>query len=140
METATDRHMDNGSDKRLTTEWILEENRRRNREMERLELSDFADWAERNVLIKPKGGGAALPFRLNRPQRRLVAALDAMRLSGKPIRLILLKARQWGGSALYHLLIYFKYAGCQYVSTVLINLNKKRDCIYFDTTSLIKFS
>ena len=37
-------------------------------------------------------------FVLNRPQRKLVNALEAMRREGRPIRLILLKARQWGGS------------------------------------------
>ena len=37
-------------------------------------------------------------FRLNRPQRKLVEKLESMRLAGRPIRLLLLKARQWGGS------------------------------------------
>ena len=39
-----------------------------------------------------------MPFVLNRPQRKFVECLEKMRLDGKPIRLILLKARQWGGS------------------------------------------
>ena len=37
-------------------------------------------------------------FRLNRPQRKFVERLEKMRTGGKPVRLILLKARQWGGS------------------------------------------
>lgn len=50
------------------------------------------------IYIKPKGGGLPFLFKLRRPQRRLVAWLEERRRKGKPIRLILLKARQWGGS------------------------------------------
>lgn len=59
---------------------------------------DFAFWAALYVFIKNKGGGEDIHFRLNRPQRKLIARLEKKRLAGKPIRLILLKARQWGGS------------------------------------------
>ena len=61
-------------------------------------LHDFPFWAASFVYIKPKGGGPDVLFTLNRPQRRLVATLEEMRVAGKPIRLIVLKARQWGGS------------------------------------------
>lgn len=50
------------------------------------------------IVIKPKGGGVPFHFVLRRPQRRLAAWLEKRRKKGKPIRLILLKARQWGGS------------------------------------------
>ncbi|MDY6302441.1 MAG: terminase [Bacteroidales bacterium] len=59
---------------------------------------DFPFWAAVYVFIKPKGGGEDVHFKLNRPQRKLIKRLEAMRLAGKPIRLVLLKARQWGGS------------------------------------------
>lgn len=59
---------------------------------------DFPFWAALYVFIKQKGGGEDIHFRLNRPQRKLIARFERMRLKGKPIRLILLKARQWGGS------------------------------------------
>lgn len=59
---------------------------------------DYAFWAATLVFIKAKGGGEDILFRLNRAQRRLVERLERMRLAGKPIRLVLLKARQWGGS------------------------------------------
>lgn len=59
---------------------------------------DFAFWASLLVYIKRKGGGSDVLFRLNRPQRKLINKLEAMRKAGKPIRLVLLKARQWGGS------------------------------------------
>lgn len=59
---------------------------------------DFAFWAATFVYIKRKGGGTDMLFRLNRPQRRLVERFEEKRKAGKPIRLIILKARQWGGS------------------------------------------
>lgn len=59
---------------------------------------DFAFWAAFYVFIKNKGGGEDVRFRLTRPQRRFVERLEALRKAKKPIRLILLKARQWGGS------------------------------------------
>lgn len=59
---------------------------------------DFCFWAAFYVYIKQKGGGEDILFRLNRPQRRLVERFERRRLVGEPIRVILLKARQWGGS------------------------------------------
>lgn len=59
---------------------------------------DFAFWAALYVYIKNKGGGEDVLFRLTRPQRRFVERLESLRKAGKPIRIILLKARQWGGS------------------------------------------
>lgn len=59
---------------------------------------DFAFWAAVLVKVKKKGGGDDCSFILKRPQRRLVEKLEKMRKAHKPIRLILLKARQWGGS------------------------------------------
>lgn len=61
---------------------------------------DFCFWAYSYVKIKNKFGGKNIPFKLNRPQRKLLLVLEKMRLSGLPIRVILLKARQWGGSTL----------------------------------------
>lgn len=59
---------------------------------------DFPFWAATFVYIKNKGGGEDVLFRLTRPQRKFVAKLEELRKAKKPIRLILLKARQWGGS------------------------------------------
>lgn len=59
---------------------------------------DFPFWAAVYVWIKNKGGGEDVRFRLTRPQRRFVDRLERLRLARKPIRLVLLKARQWGGS------------------------------------------
>lgn len=61
---------------------------------------DFCFWAALFIFIKPKSGGPDVNFILNRPQRHLLSELEAMRLQGIPIRIVLLKARQWGGSTL----------------------------------------
>ncbi len=59
---------------------------------------DFPYWAAKYVWIKPKRGGDDVNFVLNYAQRKLVNVLESMRTARKPIRLVLLKARQWGGS------------------------------------------
>ncbi|MDE6266114.1 MAG: hypothetical protein K2M07_02050 [Muribaculaceae bacterium] len=61
---------------------------------------DFEFWAVTCVKIKDKNTGALIPFRLNAPQRKLLALMENQRRAGKPVRIILLKARQWGGSTL----------------------------------------
>lgn len=58
---------------------------------------DFCFWCAFYVIIKCKGKGD-IPFTLRYPQRRLVSLMEKMRLAGLPIRIIMLKARQWGGS------------------------------------------
>lgn len=64
---------------------------------------DFTFWAAVFVYIKRKGGGEDILFRLSRPQRRFVERLERLRKAGKPIRIVLLKARQWGGSTVSQL-------------------------------------
>ena len=51
-------------------------------------------------MIQDKISGEMKPFSLNYPQRLVLAELEDMRINGLPIRLIILKARQWGGSTL----------------------------------------
>lgn len=102
----------------MTPEELVAENRRRHELVEALNVrkndpETFEGWAARYVKIKPKGGGSPIPFLLNRPQRRLVEELEKMRRDDLPIRLILLKARQWGGSTciqLYMAWLQIKHA------------------------------
>ena len=61
---------------------------------------DFEFWCATCVSIKDKVTARTVPFILNAPQRRVASTLEDMRTSGQPIRLIMLKARQWGGSTL----------------------------------------
>ena len=66
---------------------------------ERLRIRhDFPYWAAKYAYIKSKGGGDDRLFVLNRPQRILVERFEKARNENRPIRLLLLKARQWGGS------------------------------------------
>lgn len=59
---------------------------------------DFPFWAATLAKIKNKEGGPDILFRLNPPQKRLVALFEELRLAGEGIRVVMLKARQWGGS------------------------------------------
>lgn len=53
--------------------------------------------------ITNKLTGEMTPFKLNYPQRLVLEQLEDMREKSLPIRLIILKARQWGGSTLSQL-------------------------------------
>lgn len=59
---------------------------------------DFEYWAAKCCRIKDKNSTRIIPFILNRPQRRVVKLLENDRRAGRPMRMIILKARQWGGS------------------------------------------
>lgn len=63
-------------------------------------LHDFPFWAYKTIRIKLKGDGDCIdgPFLLNAPQRKLIGEFEKMREEGLPIRIVLVKARQWGGS------------------------------------------
>ncbi len=61
---------------------------------------DFEYWCATCATIKHKTQGCDVRLQLNAPQRRVAALLEADRRAGQPIRLIMLKARQWGGSTL----------------------------------------
>lgn len=78
--------------------------------------TEFEIWAEECVRIADKLTGAPVPFILNAPQRRLLAVMERQRLAGRPVRIILLKARQWGGSTLVQ--TYMAW----------LQLTQRRDC------------
>lgn len=59
---------------------------------------DFYYFAYAYARIKDKDGGPDIPFYLRPAQRKLVKVFESMRLANLPIRVILLKCRQWGGS------------------------------------------
>lgn len=64
---------------------------------------DFEFFAATYLHIKDKVSARDIDFTLNRGQRRLLDKLESMRKAGVPIRVVLLKARQWGGSTLVQL-------------------------------------
>ncbi len=60
-------------------------------------MDNFEDYAGRALFIRTKSGGIE-PFKLNRPQRYLHEKVEAqLRRTGK-VRVIVVKARQWGAS------------------------------------------
>lgn len=59
---------------------------------------DFVFWAYFCIKIKHKTAKKRVRFVLNLPQLLALAICEGMRLRGEPISLIILKARQWGGS------------------------------------------
>ncbi|MBQ7690075.1 MAG: hypothetical protein IJT30_02635 [Muribaculaceae bacterium] len=61
---------------------------------------DFEYWCATCATVRDKLTGRPVPFMLNAPQRRVAAEMERQRLARQPVRLILLKARQWGGSTL----------------------------------------
>ena len=63
-------------------------------------IYDFEYWLYSFIQIRDKKTGYMIPFLPNRAQRKVLAILERMRLAGMPIKFILLKARQWGGSTL----------------------------------------
>ena len=71
---------------------------------------DFEYWAATCVTVKDKLTGRDVKFMLNRPQRRVVALFEQQRCEGRPIRIIMLKARQWGGSTLVQM--YMAWIQC----------------------------
>lgn len=93
-----------GSIERFIKEFLQEEYNAENREVVVRYLikarikHDVYYWLASYVIIKNKKGGKNIPFILTNPQIKLVMAFEKMRKAGLPIRVILLKARQWGGS------------------------------------------
>ena len=59
---------------------------------------DFAHWAFFCIRIKHKTAKRRIRFKLNLPQLIVLGICERMMEQGVPISLIILKARQWGGS------------------------------------------
>ena len=64
------------------------------------EKYDFEYYCFENVKIFDKTTSELIPFKLNRAQRKVLVILENQRTQNKPIRIKLLKSRQWGGSTL----------------------------------------
>lgn len=64
---------------------------------------DFEYWAATCGTIFDKISGQEVKFKLRKAQRKLLKVLVETAFALKPIRIILLKARQWGGSTLVQL-------------------------------------
>jgi hypothetical protein len=85
----------------LNKEYNKREHRKISRAITKIRATyDFCFWAYMFIKIKPKKGGDTIAFYLHYEQTLLLIELETMRLAGEPIRVVLLKARQWGGSTL----------------------------------------
>lgn len=93
---------------------------------------DFEFWCARCVIIKDKVSARNINFTLNAPQRRVLAMLEDMRTALMPIRLIMLKARQWGGSTLVQIYMsWIQIVQCSHWNSLICGHLK-------DTSSAIK--
>lgn len=73
---------------------------------------DFCHWAYFCIWIKHKKLKKRVRFVLNLPQLIVLAKCEELRQAGAPIALIILKARQWGGSTFcffYQVWLQFKW-------------------------------
>ena len=68
---------------------------------------DFEFWAIMTIKITGKGLGRDIEFKLRYAQLILLKELEMLRVGNKPIDIILLKARQWGGSTLIQLYMFW---------------------------------
>lgn len=67
------------------------------------------EYIERFLRIQTKDGTIE-PLKLNEPQRRLMDEIERQQAAGKPVRIIILKARQMGFSTLTEALIFYTTA------------------------------
>jgi len=88
---------------------------------------DFAFWAAAYVKIQSKiPGEGEILFRLTRPQRKFVEALEEKRTNNQPIRFVLLKARQWGGSTTSQLyMMWLQVVHKVGLNSVIVSQTKK---------------
>lgn len=77
------------------------------------------DYIENCLKIKTKSG-EVVPFRLNDAQRKLYAVAKRQQDAGKPVRLIILKARQLGFSTLTEGLIFHSCATRENVNALIV--------------------
>ncbi|MDR2917837.1 MAG: hypothetical protein LBV72_00520 [Tannerella sp.] len=68
---------------------------------------DFEYFAYSCETIMDKESSELIPFVLNKGQRKLLSVLMVMFLEKVPIRVILVKARQWGGSTLTQMFMFW---------------------------------
>ncbi len=66
---------------------------------------DFEYWCAKCACVKDKESPRLVKLILNRGQRRVVDELERQRRAGLPMRVIILKARQWGASTVIALYI-----------------------------------
>lgn len=69
--------------------------------------ADFLAYCDRNLMIKDKATGRVVPLEFNWAQRKLVELVLADLAAGRPVRYIVLKARQMGISTVIEALCFW---------------------------------
>lgn len=77
------------------------------------------EYMEQNLFIRTKDA-RIVPLRLNPAQERLYSALEQQRAAGRPMRVIILKARQLGFSTLAEALIFQRTATRENVNSLVV--------------------
>lgn len=81
---------------------------------------DFYIYCERNLMIQDKISGAIVPFELNWAQKILVDRVMDDIANGRPVRYIILKARQMGLSTVIEALCYWWTTTHKNIKSVII--------------------
>lgn len=68
---------------------------------------DFEYWAISALKIQHAETLEDISFGLRKAQRKLLKVLEDMRIAGIPMRVVLLKARQWGGSTFVQMYMFW---------------------------------
>lgn len=83
------------------------------------DLFDFRQYAVKFLKIRTKSGDIE-PFKLNNPQKRLLKIIERERKAEKPVRIIILKARQMGFSTLSEAIIFHNTVTHENINSLLI--------------------
>lgn len=81
---------------------------------------DFEYFCARYVYIKDKNSEKDILFVLNRGQRKLLKAIYDEDKAGKPVRIVLLKSRQWGGSTMTQIYFGWKQLFIGQINSVIV--------------------
>lgn len=93
---------------------------------------DFEFWCTTCCNIPDKSTAQLIPFNLNPAQRFVASMFEEDRTAGRPLRFIILKARQWGASTLVQM--YMAWIQC----TQRCNWNSLICAHLKDTSSIIR--
>ncbi len=84
-----------------------------------IDLKNAREYIRSFLKIRTKAGDI-VPFKLNKPQEKLYRIIKAQHEAGKPIRIIILKARQLGFSTMAEGLIFHDTATSENVNSMIV--------------------
>lgn len=84
-----------------------------------MNLLNVREYMENFLKIRTKEG-QLIPFRMNKPQRRLYQTIKEQWDAGKPVRIIILKARQMGFSTVTEAILFVLTATRFYIESMIV--------------------